>query len=366
MRILKAVCLLYFSAAACSAQIADVEKATLKYDLNMPTAPVVANAPVDKTGETTGQKHADLVDLILEKAGKKEKKVIEKILQTGEQTGLLTREKITRQLGNINVSAVAGLYESLRSLKLSGFNLKRIENIRETLMQIETQLKQTGIKTRDFGNLSFMAGLAKERLGTHAADDTEKETLRQSAQAHYQNTIVSLAAEKDVVSTDRVEDAKERSAVLTETFGRIIPVAPAKGKSVAVITSDYGPRIHPVKKTKRFHSGIDLAGWKCDGWRVSAIGPGRVVKSAWETGYGYSVIVSHEIENKTLFSRYAHLKKSGRAKTGTIVKPGDLLGYCNNSGISTGAHLHFEIRDSAITGKTLDPKAFIPKVEMLK
>lgn len=366
MRIKKAVILMFFSAAACCAQIADVEKATLRYDLNQPAASDQVSAAKKTEVETPADRKSDLVDLILEKVGKKDKKVIEKILQAGEQTGFLTREKITRRLGNINAEAIAGLYDSLRSLKLSGFNLKKIEQVRQTLVQIETQLKQSGLRKSDFGKLSFAAGMAKESMSAQATDDKERENLRQSAMTHYQNTIVSLADEKDPASADKVEDAKERTAVLSEEFGKVIPVGPAKGKDLAVITSDYGPRIHPVKKTRRFHSGIDLANWKCNGWNVIAIGPGRVVKSGWETGYGYSVIVSHEIDNKALFSRYAHLKKSGMAKVGKTVKPGELLGYCNNSGISTGAHLHFEVRDGAITGKTLDPKAFIPEVRKLK
>jgi len=103
-------------------------------------------------------------------------------------------------------------------------------------------------------------------------------------------------------------------------------------------------RVHPVSKKKRFHSGVDLAGWKCDGWKVMTVGSGRVVKSGWEGGYGYAIVVAHDLDGRLLFTRYAHLHKSGLYPVGTIVKTGERVGYCNNTGVSTGSHLHFEVR----------------------
>jgi len=50
---------------------------------------------------------------------------------------------------------------------------------------------------------------------------------------------------------------------------------------------------------------------------------------------------------------------------GRLVKSGDLLGYCNNTGVSTGAHLHFEVREASASGETLDPKGFLPPVDNL-
>ncbi len=193
-----------------------------------------------------------------------------------------------------------------------------------------------------------------------------RETYRSGAIEHYQNTIKNLAGQSDPASQEKVEDASERTVSLQEGMGKTIPVKPIKGNSVAVITSDYGTRIHPVKKVRRFHSGVDLAGWKCNGWKVLAAGPGRVIKSGWETGYGYAVVISHEIDGKTWFTRYAHLKKANRISSGKLVKTGDLVGYCNNSGISTGAHLHFEVREDAPGGNTHDPKLFLPEIEVIK
>jgi len=66
-----------------------------------------------------------------------------------------------------------------------------------------------------------------------------------------------------------------------------------------------------------------------------------------------------------LFTRYAHLQKKSRLPVGRLVKSGDLLGYCNNTGVSTGAHLHFEVREASASGETLDPKGFLPQIDNL-
>ncbi len=354
-----------FAFSPCFAQSSDVERAILRYDLKEIGASGMPAADSTRVPDTE-KKPIDVIDLIFRRAGKKEKKIINQILKTGEETGILTREKIQRQLGSFNVAAAENLYNTLRSLRISGKGLKGVETALQSLAMIDEQLKKTGVKSSESGKLSFFAGLTRDRLADVIEEPERKRELREAALQNYQQTISSLENDEAVASLEKVADAKERSATLTGEFGGIVPLARAKGNSKVFITSDYGVRIHPVKKIKRFHAGIDIAGWKCDGWEVYSIGPGRVVKSGWEAGYGYSVVVSHEVEGNSWFTRYAHLKKKKRATSGKLVKTGDVIGYCNNSGVSTGAHLHFEVREKSAFGATNDPKKFLPVIEMIK
>lgn len=362
MRGIKLVLVGFLAGASAFGQSADVEKATLHYDLTA----VSAGAAVPETMVEQKSQTADVLAMLIDKVGKKEKKIINKVLEVGEQTGVLRREMLVKRLGKINVPAIIGLYENIRSLKISGLDLNKVEKIRETLAQIDVQLKEAGIRPKEFGKLSFYAGLARDQLANTTSDPKVKENLRAAAVQNYQDTVTTLADEKDPGSQEKVADAIERQVTLQNEFGNVVPLAPAKGSGKALITSDFGVRTHPVKKTRRFHQGIDLAAWKCTGWPVKAIGPGRVVRSGWENGYGYSVVVSHMVEDRNLFTRYGHLKKAGRIASGKIVKNGDLLGYCNNSGISTGAHLHFEVREKSMSGITHDPKPFLPEISLLK
>jgi len=354
-------------------QAADVGQATLQYDLSevAPAATVDASPGAQPQGiQAPGSSPAtasqtNLIELLLEKMGKKEQKIVRSVLEAGVENKLINLQKIEKQLGKFNVPALIGLYSDLRALKISRLDFKKIENIKTTLTQIDAAIKKADIKSPDFGNLSFFAGMARDRLASVSDSETEKSQLRAAAIENYSATINALADDKSVAAQEKLADSQERLETLSQPFGKLVPVEPAKGKSKAVITSDYGTRIHPVKKTKRFHTGVDLAGWKCNGWKVMAIGPGRVVKSGWESGYGYSVVVSHEIDGRMLFTRYAHLQKKNRLPVGSLVKSGELLGYCNNTGISTGAHLHFEVRETSASGETLDPKGFLPPVDSL-
>lgn len=111
----------------------------------------------------------------------------------------------------------------------------------------------------------------------------------------------------------------------------------------ARLSSRYGKRRHPILGYTRMHRGIDFAAPK--GTPVVAAGDGVVAKAGRYGNYGNYVRIRHNSEYRTA---YAHL--SGFAKgvrRGRRVKQGQVIGYVGSTGMSTGAHLHFEmIRNS--------------------
>ncbi len=141
--------------------------------------------------------------------------------------------------------------------------------------------------------------------------------------------------------------AKEDGAPAVESGSREFAV-PTTGK----VSSKFGYRVHPVtKKSQSFHSGIDIFAPK--GTKVNATADGVVKTASYNNhGYGNLVIVEHE---KELSSYYAHLEKI-LVTPGRRVKKGDLIGTVDSTGMSTGNHLHFEIRRG---GKAMDPDAFL-------
>ncbi|MFC2048767.1 M23 family metallopeptidase [Elusimicrobiota bacterium] len=99
-------------------------------------------------------------------------------------------------------------------------------------------------------------------------------------------------------------------------------------------------RRHPILKRVRPHHGIDYAAPR--GTPVSAIGDGRITYRGWHGGHGRFIRVRH---NATYESAYGHLKGYRKGlKKGGYVKQGQVIGYVGSSGISTGPHLHFEIK----------------------
>ena len=117
----------------------------------------------------------------------------------------------------------------------------------------------------------------------------------------------------------------------------------------SVISSGYGPRLHPILGYSRMHTGLDINGDSGD--EISASASGRVIWAGPRGGYGNTIIIDHGGGMATL---YAH-QSSLVAKNGDRVVVGDLIGYVGSTGLSTGPHLHFEVR---IDGAHTDPAPF--------
>jgi murein DD-endopeptidase MepM/ murein hydrolase activator NlpD len=117
-----------------------------------------------------------------------------------------------------------------------------------------------------------------------------------------------------------------------------------------VLTSKYGYRPHPVTRRYRFHEGIDLRA--AVGTRVYASKAGRIIFAGRKGGYGKMVGIEHE-GNFTTW--YGHLSRI-RVKVGQTVSQGRVIGLSGNTGISTGPHLHFEIR---YKGRSEKPTKYI-------
>ena len=99
-------------------------------------------------------------------------------------------------------------------------------------------------------------------------------------------------------------------------------------------------RFHPILKIYRPHYGIDYVA--PTGTPVSAIGAGTVSFAGWKGGYGRLVYIKH---SNGYQSGYGHLSRFARGiKKGRRVRQGQLIGYVGTSGLSTGPHLHFEMK----------------------
>jgi murein DD-endopeptidase MepM/ murein hydrolase activator NlpD/cytoskeletal protein RodZ len=131
-----------------------------------------------------------------------------------------------------------------------------------------------------------------------------------------------------------------------ETGKRFLTRRPLQGGGR--LASRYGYRTHPIFKTRRLHTGVDLA--SALGTPVYAGGDGTVRRAQWLSGYGRYVELDHVNGYQTA---YAHMSRiADGLKPGMRVKQGQVVGYVGSTGNSTGNHLHYEIR---VNGRTVDP-----------
>lgn len=115
-------------------------------------------------------------------------------------------------------------------------------------------------------------------------------------------------------------------------------------------TSGFGARSAPVKGASTNHKGVDWA--VPTGTSVKASSGGTVTKAGWGGSYGYVIYVDHEDGRQT---RYAHLSKV-LVSAGQKVKQGERIGLSGSTGVSTGPHLHFEMR---INGTPVNPRKYV-------
>lgn len=115
-----------------------------------------------------------------------------------------------------------------------------------------------------------------------------------------------------------------------------------------VLRSGFGMRRHPILKYARMHTGVDYAASR--GTPILAAGNGVIEKIGRNSGYGNMIIVRHTNGYETLYGHQSSFAKG--LNQGSRVRQGQVIGYVGSTGLSTGPHLHFEIR---VNGKPVDP-----------
>ena len=161
--------------------------------------------------------------------------------------------------------------------------------------------------------------------------------------------IIGLKDDIIVDPIKRVNIAKITSIERTHMLQVIPSGNPLKD---IVVTANFGYRIHPTLKIKKFHRGIDLRAKRKTPVFATADGVVKFVQSRNYGDFGRVIKVSHNYGFETI---YAHLKKTN-VKIGDIVKKGDIIGLSGNSGRSTGPHLHYEVRYASMV---LNPRNFM-------
>lgn len=123
------------------------------------------------------------------------------------------------------------------------------------------------------------------------------------------------------------------------------------------VSSPFGYRIPPCSSCSSYHNGVDLTPGM--GTSIQAMADGVVTVATDEGGsYGTYVVIQHEIDGQLVESLYAHLIEGSIAlEVGERVRVGQLVGLVGNTGLSTGAHLHFEVRPD---GEPVDPFVWLP------
>jgi len=202
--------------------------------------------------------------------------------------------------------------------------------------------------------LGMNPGLISDEGGVGGVQNSDLEAFRSQLNAKaveiketaLKNSLVSMKDE----STRRLSSYSEITIFLTDRHNgaRATPaVWPTEGN----ISSSYGYRIHPLRMTTEYHSGIDIANEA--GTRIYATADGVVRHAGWAQGYGMCAVVDHGFGYSTLYGHMSEIV----APEGTPVKRGQLIGRMGSTGTSTGNHLHYEVW---VGGLPQSPMKYLP------
>ncbi len=127
------------------------------------------------------------------------------------------------------------------------------------------------------------------------------------------------------------------------------PVAEAR------ISSGFGSRFHPILGYSKMHTGVDWA--TKTGTPIFAAGNGTIIKAGWDSGYGRRIEIQHANGYVTTYNHQSAFARG--IAPGVRVRQGQVIGFVGSTGLSTGAHLHYEV---IVNGRFQDPmKIRVPR-----
>ncbi|VAV93032.1 Membrane proteins related to metalloendopeptidases [hydrothermal vent metagenome] len=174
------------------------------------------------------------------------------------------------------------------------------------------------------------------------------------AVAEFEGELASLGREEASIRRKIAEAAAAAAATKPRSSSSAGSSSTGSGRLLrpipGAIESGFGMRVHPITGKTRMHNGLDMHGNSGDPIRAAA--DGKVIFAGVKGGYGNAVMIDHGGGMVTL---YAHQSKL-LVKEGQRVDAGDVIGLIGSTGLSTGPHLHFEVR---INGAPVDAAKYL-------
>ncbi|MCK0470212.1 M23 family metallopeptidase [Halalkalibacter sp. APA_J-10(15)] len=235
------------------------------------------------------------------------------------------------------------------------YHTEKVESLRLNLAFLEDETTEYETKMQNLANLeNEMREYMSEIIDT--VEQANERADSSDSSGGIDIPVSNSLTENEEIDLDNltlqglIESYQTTIADIHEMSEALKRVPTAWPADVQTITSHYGLREDPFRRTSAFHSGIDLGG--PTGTPIYAGADGSVTLAQYYGGYGNTIIIEHSSTYETL---YAHLSEM-KVETGQEVKKGEIIGSLGSTGRSTGPHLHYEIWKY---GEPVDPYPYM-------
>jgi murein DD-endopeptidase MepM/ murein hydrolase activator NlpD len=265
-----------------------------------------------------------------------------------QNEGLNARLRTMYKNGEVGVLTVL-----LGSSDISDFmtNLDMVQRIYDSdaklLESLETQYAEVIDQKMELQAL-------KDTLLSQQEQESEKQSALKSSKGQVQKKKSEVDADNAVLE-QQIDALNAEANALTAKILGLQSTGSYIGGSMCWpsqastrVSSPFGTRLHPILRIYKMHTGIDIAA--ASGTNILAANAGTVITAGWNNSYGYMVMVDHGGGIVTL---YAHSSKL-LVSRGNIVAKGQAIAKIGSTGMSTGPHLHFEVRVNGVYKNPMD------------
>ena len=238
-------------------------------------------------------------------------------------------------VGIITVAFGMGSYSRMLWKAASYNSLRRDQDaLKQQYKALQTEVKDTNQRLDSLQSLAsevaMAYGIARFRQTPFAFSDDDQ------TDANFQESVDEFTYLQRNASAVAMSNGGMRLLPATQLSS--LGVVPTLWPVVGEITGHFGERLDPFSGEGAFHAGMDIASHYGDDVRATADGVVTVVEQ--RAGYGRLVVIDHGFGVTTW---YGHLS-AFKTQAGMHVKRGDVIGNEGDSGRSTGAHVHYEVR----------------------